>query len=346
MTKSPQVTLIYHESSLKHSPGPGHAESPRRVQEILQWAKKTQIPVFTAKPASKEEILSVHDEELYRLVEMTQKGPIAFTGDTFSNEHTFEAAIHSAGAAIEAISRSTVNNHFFSIARPPGHHATRERAQGFCYFNSIAIGVDQLLKNSSDVRKVAIIDHDNHFGNGTYEIFEEDPNVLYISLHADPRWCYPGWGSITDIGQGDGEGYSICVTMPIRASDLDYQLAFEQVVIPIIQQFAPDHIACSVGFDAYKKDPIGALGLSEDGYRFLGVKIARELGKESSTPITHVLEGGYNIRALAGLMHAYLTPYIEPDAKIRDFGDSATIKQTNIVLKHLKDILSPFWSLS
>ncbi|MFX0115290.1 MAG: histone deacetylase family protein, partial [Candidatus Hodarchaeota archaeon] len=267
MTKTPRISLMHHESSLKHSHGSMHSESPQRVKKILQWAKEQQLPIELARAASKEEILAVHDEQLFRLVEATQREPIAFTADTFSNEHTFEAALHSAGAAIESIAQSTIDHHFFSIARPPGHHASRERAQGFCYFNSIAIGVDQLLKNNPGVNKVVIIDHDNHFGNGTYEIFEESQEVLYISLHADPRWCYPGWGSITDIGQGDGEGYNICITMPIRASDLDYEHAVDQIVFPIINQFEPDRIVCSVGFDAYREDPVGALGLSEDGFR-------------------------------------------------------------------------------
>ncbi|MFQ5979804.1 MAG: histone deacetylase family protein [Candidatus Heimdallarchaeota archaeon] len=346
MTRNPQITLMYHESSLRHSPGPGHSESPKRASEILNWAEMNHLTVETARAASKEEILSVHDEELYRLVEMTQKEPIAFTGDTLSNEHTFKAAIHSAGAAIESIARSTVNCHFFSFARPPGHHATRERAQGFCYFNSIAIGVDQLLKRDSSVNRAVIIDHDNHFGNGTYEIFEESSDVLYISLHADPRWCYPGWGSIADIGQGDGEGYNICITMPLRASDLDYKLAFEQTVIPIIRQFEPDRVVCSVGFDAYRKDPLGVLGLSEDGYRLLGTKIVKDIGDYNSIPVTHILEGGYNIRALSGLMGAYLSPYLDHEGEIPKLKDSPTKTQTQNVLNQLQDILSPFWTFS
>jgi acetoin utilization deacetylase AcuC-like enzyme len=315
------------------------------VEEILQWAKTKQVPAETVRSATENEILSIHDEELFRLVKMTEKGPIAFTGDTFSNEHTYEAAMHSAGAAIEALSRSTVDHHFFSIARPPGHHATRERAMGFCYFNSIAIGVNHLLQSDPEVKRVAIIDHDNHFGNGTYEIFEENPDVLYISLHADPRWCFPGWGSITDIGHGDGEGYNVCIPMPPRAADIDYKIAFEQLILPIISQFRPDRIACSVGFDAYRKDPIGMLGLSKDGFRFLGLVIVEELGKSNSIPVSHILEGGYNVRALGDLMEAYLTPYILTSAEIPKLQSSPTEKHTLSVLKHLSEILGSFWSL-
>ncbi len=345
MNSSLSVTLLYHESSLRHSAGPGHSESPKRVEEILNWARKSNVNVESVEQATKDQVLAVHDEELFQLVELTKKNPIAFTADTFSNEHTFEAALFSAGSAIKAISQSNRNRQYFSIARPPGHHATRERAQGFCYFNSIAIGVDQLLKNNSDVQKVAIIDHDNHFGNGTYEIFEENPNVLYISLHADPSWCYPGWGTITDIGVSEGEGFNICVPMPIRASDIDYKLAFERIVEPIVEQFKPDVLTCSVGFDAYEKDPIGALGLSIDGFTLLG-KFVTSIAEKEKVPISHIMEGGYNIRALPDLMEAYLVPYLDPNKILPEIPESKTMDHTNIVITRLQEILSPYWSFS
>ncbi|MFX0094490.1 MAG: hypothetical protein ACFFBD_22320, partial [Candidatus Hodarchaeota archaeon] len=171
----------------KLSPGP-HPENPMRLKVLLDWLK-TETPaieVLKAEPAKKEAVLAIHEEALFQLVQKTEKvGSIRFSLDNSSNKFTYHASITAAGAAVEAVEKATVNHHYFVLVRPPGHHATSLTAQGFCYFNNIAIGAKHLL-DTGKAKKVAIYDFDNHFGNGTYAIFEDEPRILYISSHAHP----------------------------------------------------------------------------------------------------------------------------------------------------------------
>ncbi len=313
--KNMKISFIENSETggLEHKLSSGsHPENGSRLKVILEWLRSEVQPedILKAKSARKEEVLAIHEEELFRLVEKTEKvGAIYFSPDNRSNKFTYEASITAAGAAVTAVEKATPSHHYFVLVRPPGHHATSLKAQGFCYFNNIAIGVKYLL-STGKAKKVAIYDFDNHFGNGTYAVFENEPKVLYISSHAHPSYCYPGTGYIDQIGRGEAEGTKINLPLMPSMGDQDLLKVVDEVVLPALEAFKPDLLAISAGFDAYKRDPIGMLGFSEGGFMEVGTRLLNFV-KNKKIPLVHMLEGGYNVSKLPDLLKAYLSPYKE-----------------------------------
>jgi acetoin utilization deacetylase AcuC-like enzyme len=213
--------------------------------------------------------------------------------DTFADGSSYDAALLSAGCALEAVRRGG-----FSLARPPGHHALAGAAMGFCLFNNVAVAA-RFAQAELGVRRVAIVDFDVHHGNGTQAIFWDDPTVLFVSLHQWP--FYPGSG-------GPGEGNETTINVPLHAGsgDAEYADAFEQIVEPAVLAFEPDLVLVSAGFDAHEADPLAAMLVTEDGFRELGRRCAR-LGPR----LAAVLEGGYNLETLPGLVWAALAGFIQ-----------------------------------
>jgi acetoin utilization deacetylase AcuC-like enzyme len=276
------VELISHADMARLHPTGDHPERRERLaalQSAFEWRE--------APAATREDVERCHSPELIELIRSIDR-PTMLTLDTIASESTYEAALLAAGAAIEA---ARVGG--FALARPPGHHATREHAMGFCFFNNVAIAA-RFAKAELGVERIAIVDWDVHHGNGTEDVFLDDPSVFYVSLHQWP--LYPGTG-----GQDDQGETLMNVPLPAGSTDEDYLRAFEELVEPAVRAFGPDLVLVSAGFDAHELDPLAGMLVTEAGFRELSRRSAALAPK-----VAAVLEGGYNLEALPGLVRGAL----------------------------------------
>jgi acetoin utilization deacetylase AcuC-like enzyme len=224
--------------------------------------------------------------------------------DTIASDGSWEAALRAAGAATDAVDRLLAGDAraAFCALRPPGHHAERERAMGFCLFNNAAVAAEQ-ARSSGEADRVLILDWDVHHGNGTEEIFKASPDVLYASIHQWP--LYPGTGAAEYAGEGAGEGYTVNLPVAPGAGSELFTALVEHLVVPIGREFSPGLIAISAGFDAHRSDPLASCLVDEEGYRAMAASMAG-LASELGVPLLVCLEGGYDPGALATSVMATL----------------------------------------
>lgn len=327
-----------------------HPESAHRIEVMEEWILSPSSENISYEildeSASKEDILVTHTTDHYELIERSQNqmGHFYFDADTAANNYTFEAARQAVAVGKKAVWESDRNMSIFALVRPPGHHATRTSPGGFCIFNNIAIASELALQQKK-YQRIAIIDFDQHFGNGTAYILEETPEILYISTHAAPGLGYPGCGFTEEVGRGDGRGYNIPIPLDYRSNEADLKIVFEQLIYPIIFQFKPDFLAISAGFDGYERDPIGVLGVTSEGFSTIGMLI-HHIASELKIPFANFLEGGYNIQMLPELLSSYISPLIHPD---QDYNNPSEYlepnNQTILTIERSKKILNDFWEL-
>ncbi len=303
------VGLVYDPIYLKHDTGT-HVENSSRLvatMELLEQSKLLdRLTVLPPRAASYEELALVHTEYHIKRVESTAKsGGIWLDGDTFASPDSYNVALYAAGGvmrAIDAIISGEVK-HAFGLVRPPGHHATPDAAMGFCLFNNIAIAA-QYARRNHGIERVLIADFDVHHGNGTEEIFEKDPNVLYFSTHQYPH--YPGTGYVTDDGVGEGKGATINVPLPAFCGDDEYHRAYSELLVPIARRFKPDLMLVSAGYDLHWSDQLSGMQLTVDGFADI-TGIIKSLADElCQGRLLLSLEGGYNLKALSSSIKATL----------------------------------------
>lgn len=287
---------------LKHNTGSYHPESPQRLIAIKErLEEKNLLNQFYFLPkrfATQKEIGLVHHSSYIEYVQkIAQKGGGYLDGDTPVSEASYEAATLAVGSGLEAIDliRKGEIESAILLVRPPGHHSLKSRGMGFCLFNNIAIAARYGLQNG--FKKIAIIDWDVHHGNGTQEEFYKEKEVLFISIHQFP--FYPGTGAIDEIGEGEGEGYTLNIPMPRGSSDADYKKAFENKILPKLIEYEPEIILISAGFDAHKLDPLGGIELSTSMYEWMTEKILQIAKECCKGKILSFLEGGYSLEAIA-----------------------------------------------
>lgn len=317
--------------------GEHHLEAPVRVEIIEQALRDSKLSINfkEARPATVEEILSVHSPYLYDAVfDSSGQEQTVFTLDTIANAFTYDSAMTAAGGALEIAENIGSKKLQFGMLRPPGHHSTYDAAMGFCFFNNIALAAQKLLDKK--YKRIAIIDIDHHHGNGTQELFYGQHEVLYTSLHADPHVAFPGTGFIEETGFGEGIGKTVNIPLPVKTSDADYLTGFDEVIFPIVNQYKPDAILVSLGLDGLNDDPYGVLGLSTTLFYEAGKRIAQLAQKHCKNKIGVILEGGYKYDEIGiatekffqGLENPNGESYIIPDLTYRFEQVLRTVKAT------------------
>jgi acetoin utilization deacetylase AcuC-like enzyme len=310
---------------VEHLTGPQHPERPDRIRAIALAVRQAGLidspnpfPDFQLdlqlspiggeklvelepRPATPDQLALVHTRHEIEMIRHACEsgGGVLDLGDTPVCDKSYEIALLSCGAALSccgAVMSGRVQR-AFSAGRPPGHHAEPDRPMGFCLFNNVAIAA-RYLQKSHGVQTAAIVDFDVHHGNGTQAAFEEDPSVLFISLHQDPRTCYPGSGNDWEVGEGPGRGTTMNIPMMPGSGDEDYLRAFDSRVLPALDRFKPQMLLISAGFDAHRDDPLAHVELSEDCYYQMTRLLAQSAEIHCNGRLVSVLEGGYNLRAL------------------------------------------------
>jgi len=350
------ISFIEHEDYYKHKM-PNILESPRRLRVIKKALTTTgiyelpEVKVFAPEPIEEGALKDIHDEQLIELIKHgSMIGDVVITSDTIIGEHTFQAALRAVGGTKLAAEKTLEegNTFAFALVRPPGHHATKAQAMGFCFFNNVAYTANYLIK-ARKLKRIMIIDFDNHYGNGTADLFYDRNDILTISLHANPRYSFPFQGRVYEIGEKDGEGFNICIPLPIGAGDQELLLAFDKIVPSIARDYKPDILLVSAGYDGLKDDPYGYLAFTPFGFQCLSERI-KKMGTElCDGRITYSLEGGYKFNELGDALLASISPFlqgydysIEPEKKLYSSGNTTELKET---LKELQKSLKPYWRL-
>jgi len=335
------VAIFYNEEFLSHVQEPFHPESPERLRGIIQALKQHGLwkEVIPSKTGTLETLLLVHDQNYNDYIKTC--GECSLTLDTRVHHETYEIAALSAECAVDAAMWSKDHGKpSFAFTRPPGHHAGPDYGMGFCYFNNISIAAKHLLKNGD--KRIAIVDEDVHHGNGTQDVFAEDPNVLYISTHE--MGIFPGTGPVDFVGEGEGEGFTVNLPLPPGSGDSTFDVAHMEIIKPILSQFKPDAILVSWGVDTHYKDTLGTLSLSSEGHVRQSMELIK-LAKMCGGRTTFMLEGGYDIQALSEVVAATIgeTEGVDVPLNFTDMMDNSCVGRANIL--RCKQIASQYWKL-
>ena len=291
------LLFLTDERFLEHVAGKKHPESPARLEAVWKGLDNLflgdDLVRIEPRVATETELLRCHPiEHIQALEALDADGGGRMDPDTAISAGSWGAARLAAGSglsAVDALTQTEAETAFCAI-RPPGHHATSDRSMGFCLINNIAITAASLIAKG---KKVAVIDIDAHHGNGTQEIFYSDPRVLMISIHQWP--LYPGTGSEAEKGELEGEGFTVNVPLPPGATGSTYRLAFDKIVVPLVEDFQPDWVLVSAGFDAHREDPLTDMGLTSGDFADLTLNLFNLAPKNRCI---FFLEGGYNLQAL------------------------------------------------
>jgi len=308
-----RVQLFHHPACEAHDPGPEHPESTRRLPALrdalaADAGLSSRVDARTAAPASEEDLLRVHTPAHVARIRGAVRDaardavPVWVDEDTAVSAGSWDAALAAAGcalAAAEAVARGVAPT-AFALSRPPGHHASAGRAMGFCLFNNVAIAVRHLQARGA-AERVLVVDWDAHHGNGTEDVFREDPSVYFLSLHLSPH--FPGTGGEAERGAGPGHGTTRNVPLPHGTGGAEYRTRFEAALDEALAAFSPDLAIVSSGFDALADDPEGGLRLSPSDLHALTRALVERLPARARGRVVGVLEGGYAVEAIgAGLV--------------------------------------------
>jgi acetoin utilization deacetylase AcuC-like enzyme len=301
------TTLLFtHPSCLQHDPGSYHPECPARLEAVLQALGAPEFRSLgrrEAPEADLEDIARVHPRQYIEriLAAVPKSGHAGLDADTVLSPRSGEAALRAVGAvcaAVDAVMKGEAQN-AFCATRPPGHHAEPNRAMGFCLFNNVAIGAAR-VREVHGLERVAVIDFDVHHGNGTQAFFEDEPHLFYASTHQWP--LYPGTGSPSETGVGN------IFNVPLRpmAGSVEFRRAFNEHILPALEDFRPDFVIISAGFDAHRRDPLAQLQLHEDDYGWVTEQLARLAARHCEGRVVSALEGGYDLEALKASSAAHV----------------------------------------
>lgn len=330
---------------------PVHPECPERLDKIIEGvnAAKSSYPnnieIRDAIPIEEKALYYVHVPDLVHTIKsISEAGGGMITLDTMLNEETFNSALYAAGGAKQAVFEA-YNRHTktFAVVRPPGHHASNNTAGGFCFFNNIAIATTLLLRQTS-AERVAIVDLDHHYGNGTAQIFYHRSDVLYTSIHCHPKYSYPFSGYPEEIGVREGKGYNINVPLLPKTETMDwlYSLKF---LMEIIRQYEPNVILVSIGFDGLKKDPVGMLSLSLEAFQAASYMLSKLADEVCEGRMASVLEGGYYLELLPRCSEQYVRGMLLGDKPVllKKLESYEPTSYTQAILNQTKKAIKGKW---
>lgn len=326
-------------ASARHVNTVAGIEAPERYPAALagvHLAVKEGLPVEwrTCEPPPEGLLAAVHDAAYLRELErISTAGDGYLNADTGLNAHSWEAAGLASGAAVGTVESALSGTTAFAVARPPGHHAGADYGMGFCLLNHAAVAAGHARLRGAE--RVAVLDWDVHHGNGTQDIFYADGRVLYLSVHQSP--FYPGTGAAREVGEGEGRGLTVNAPLPRGAGEGDYAAVFAGLLLPVLREFRPEVILVSAGYDAHADDPIGGMRLEADSFgRFAAAitGLAREVG---AVPPAFVLEGGYDLDALAEGVAATVRGVYEASLPEWEY------RGENRAVEAVRRALAPFW---
>ena len=340
--------IVQDERYMNHQMGAYHPESPRRLEVIYAMLEDadmqgnyTKVPV---KRAEREELLWIHSPDyVERLASTEGKEYTYLDPDTQTSQGSYEAALLAAGGLCEATSmvHSGELDNAFALVRPPGHHAERAQAMGFCLFNNAAIAA-RYAQEHLKLDRIIVVDWDLHHGNGTQHSFEEDASILYFSTHQYPY--YPGTGSLTETGKGKGEGFTVNVPLSMGYGDGEYVGIFEKILRPVTLEFNPEIILVSAGFDIYMEDPLGGMNVTPDGFAGLTRSIMQMANECCAGKVVITLEGGYNLQGLRDSVKSVLKELAGlSETDTRALLNKADQRALDQVTKQVIDVQRRYW---
>jgi acetoin utilization deacetylase AcuC-like enzyme len=295
---APPLLLVDDPAFSTHIPLGHHPERPERLLAARTGVERAHVTSHrvAVRSASDEELGRVHDPRFVEALSKLRGDSGYLDPDTYVSPASVDVARLAAGSLVAMVD-ATLDGPVakgLALLRPPGHHARPARAMGFCLLNNIAVAAAHA--RARGVERVAIVDWDVHHGNGTQEMFWRDPHVLYVSMHQFP--FYPGSGDVDEVGEGEGAGYTVNVPLGAHAGDADYAAAFERIVLPVLEAYAPELILVSAGFDAAAQDPLAQMELSSQAFGWMAQALARAADRSARGRMALVLEGGYDLVAL------------------------------------------------
>ena len=343
------IGIVYHEDYNKYDLGINHplvGDKPKKTMDLLRSNGILEnIKIFSPITASEEDLLRVHSEYyIQRIKELSKTGGMLST-DTPAPKGIYDIARLATGGTILA---GTKLFEGFSIMVNPlagFHHASQDRSSGFCFFNDIAVCIE-FLKEKHGLKRFAIVDLDVHHGNGTQDIFEEDPAVLNISFHQDGKTLYPGTGEINFIGHGKGEGYTVNLPFPPGTGSEGYKYAFNQIIPSLLLQWNPEIIIYQSGVDTHQSDPLADLKLSFQTYYFLA-KQMKKISEITCNKLIVLFGGGYNGKSSVIAYYNEMCGFLDKNdiIKEQDKTQFQKFEKVKELVSELKDILKPYWSL-
>jgi acetoin utilization deacetylase AcuC-like enzyme len=340
------LILVHTERFADHQTPPGHPERPERAEVLdavaARWRAKG-AEVVAPRAATREQLLRVHDTDYLRRISETVGRATQLDPDTYTSPESHDIALLAAGACVDAVERVMGSSHraAYALVRPPGHHAERSRAMGFCLYNNVAVAAAHA--RAIGAAKVAIVDFDVHHGNGTQHIFEHDNHVLYISTHQYPY--YPGTGAGDEIGRDAGRGFTVNVPLEVGAVDEDYQLVFNRIIVPVLRQFEPSLLILSAGFDAHERDPLGGMRLTTQAFEAMTSELRAVADECCRGRLVAAVEGGYDLQALGGSLDASIGA-LDGDAHTARWPSSGIAStRGQAVVADARQILTPYWSM-
>src|ERR1051325_5709381 len=340
------LTIFTSDRFADHLNPPGHPERLERAEVMLVIASEFRQQggdVREPPAATEEQLARVHGREYISLISETAGRATALDADTFTSPDSYDVALLGAGAATACVDHvlKAPGRRAMAMVRPPGHHAERNRAMGFCLFNNIAVAAAHA--RAKGLSRVAIVDYDVHHGNGTQWTFYDDPSVLFISSHQYPY--YPGTGAANDTGTGAGAGFTINLPVEAGGTDADYELAYNTVAWPVLRQFEPELILISAGFDALEDDPLGGMRLSVEEFARLTASIVSIAEQCCDGRVVAITEGGYDLAGLASCLRA-IVPVLNGEGEPPGIAPQvATAVRGRTTLDAVLPQVRKFWTL-